>query len=209
MITTCGRLADDSTELLPDFPAAHFERLSMLDSRGPGGSRYARSNSMDLRLFKTAARIDFTCDVRRRHQRNGEKLDPLIGPPLCYVGQTRCSITRFPSWWVKKLTAIRCGKICFRHFAQGGAQGSCARKVSSSLWTLTKPWACAETTRPQKIQFEVMVLSPQLINAAVRTSALPVCTRASLTFFWFTIGPFAWDHAVCRATAPSRWPAML
>jgi hypothetical protein len=125
------------------------------------------------------------------------------------VGQTRCSITRFPSWWVKKLTAICCGKICFRHFAQGGAQGSCARKVSSSLWTLTKPWACAETTRPQKIQFEVMVLSPQLINAAVRTSALPVCTRASLTFFWFTIGPFAWDHAVCRATAPSRWPAML
>jgi hypothetical protein len=64
-------------------------------------------------------------------------------------------------------------------------------------------------TRPQKIQFEVMVLSPQLINAAVRTSALPVCTRASLTFFWFTIGPFAWDHAVCRATAPSRSPAML
>ena len=141
------------------------------------------------------------------HQRNGEKLDPLIGPPLCYVGQTRCSITRFPSWWVKKLTAICCGKICFRHFAQGGAQSSCARKVSLSLWTLTKSWACPETTRPQKIQFEVMVLSSQLIQPGL-PSAPPVRTRASLLLcFWFTIGPFAWDHAVCRATAPSRWPA--
>jgi hypothetical protein len=61
-------------------------------------------------------------------------------------------------------------------------------------------------TRPQKIQFEVMVLSPQLINRACR----PHCpfARARLLFcFWFTIGPFAWDHAVCRATASSRWPA--
>jgi hypothetical protein len=153
------------------------------------------------------ARIDSApCDVRRRHQRNDEKLDPLICPPLCHVGQTRCSITRFPSWWVKKLTAVCCGKICFRHFAQGGAQSSCAWKVSLSLWTLIKSWTCAETTRPQNIQFEVMVVSPQLINRACR----PHCpfARARLLFcFWFTIGPFAWDRAVCRATAPSRWPA--
>jgi len=162
-----------------------------------------------IRAFsRLPARIDSApCDVRRRHQRNGEKPDPLIGPPLCYVGQTRCSITRFLSWRVKKLTAICCGKICFRHFAQGGAQSSCAGKVSLSLWTLTKSWACPETTRPQKIQFEVMVLSSQLIQPGL-PSAPPVRTRASLLFcFWFTIGPFAWDHAVCRATAPSRWPA--
>jgi hypothetical protein len=39
---------------------------------------------MDLRLFKTAARIDSApCDLCRRHQRNREKLNPLTAALLC------------------------------------------------------------------------------------------------------------------------------
>jgi hypothetical protein len=99
----------------------------------------------------------------------------------CYVGQTRCSMTGLPSWCLAELTAICCGRICFRHFAQGGAQSSCASKVSLPLWTLIKSCACAESTRPQKIQFEVMALSPQLIQPGL-LSTLAVHTRAVFTF---------------------------
>jgi hypothetical protein len=60
--------------------------------------------------------------------------------------------------------------------ARGRAEFVRQEGISLSLWTLTKSWACHETTRPQKIQFEVMAL-PQVIQPGL-PSALPVRTRA-------------------------------